>query len=103
MRVALNELAADAVADLGKGKVPGLTLDLRMKTTCISTSPSSSHQLRVIQVDGVHGLVGFLQKFMRMDVGLHFVPGAAVFGSRRMAMMAARSSAVYCCFQGVRS
>ncbi len=107
MRVTLYELAADTVAHLGKGKVTRPPVrSAREKTTCIITSPSSSQRSR-----GHSGRWHPLPRRLPQGSSSGSRCGSAPYprGSRSpdpagSAMIATRSSAVYCCFfQGMRS
>ena len=82
MRVAFDQLAAYPVAHLCKGEMPLLLLHLGVEHHLHQHIAQFLAQKRgVIQVDGIHRLVGFLQK-VHPDGGmrLHLVPRAALFG-----------------------
>ena len=82
MRVAFNQLAAYPIAYLCKGEMPLFLLHLGVEHHLHQhVAQLLAHKRGVIQVDGIHRLVGFLQK-VHPDGGmrLHLVPRAALFG-----------------------
>ena len=60
--------------------MPGLPLDLRMKNDLHQHVPQLlTQEFRVVEVNGIHSLVGFLQKIHPDGpMRLHLVPRAAV-------------------------
>ena len=79
MRVTIDKLTADTVTHLIKGKVTGLPLDLRVKDHLHHhIAQLLTEKLGVVQINGIHCLVGFLKEVHPdRGVGLHLVPRAA--------------------------
>ena len=80
MRVAVDKLTADAVADLLPGKVPGFLFDLGVEAHLHQhIAQFLTQQCGVVKVDGIHGFIRFLKEIHADGrMRLHFIPRAAV-------------------------